>query len=138
MSLLQEITNIRTEDFPGQKDWISKLLLPINQFLLQATNAINGGITFGDNIPTVDTVLKFTFGSALSDFPKSFAWNKSVRPVEVRVTSATENSTPVTLFLTWSYANNKVTISSIFKGSASGLTSLVAGATYNINLRGHV
>lgn len=134
--LIPQLTSIRTEDFPSEKTWISKLLLPINQFLLYTTKAINGNITFGDNIPCQTVSLAFTYGG-VADFPKVFKWNLPVKPVEVRVCSALENSSGIAVVIAWSYGNNGlVSISQISKISTSGVSSLTVGSVYNIVLRG--
>lgn len=137
------ISTLRTEDFPSEQKWISRLLQPINQFLTSATTALNGNITFTDNIPCQLITLNFIY-SASTDFPKYVKWsiaqnnNNSVLlpPVELRLCSATENGTAIAVAVTWSYANGLITISSIVKISSSGISGLTAGATYNIILRG--
>lgn len=134
--LIPQITTLRTEDFPSEKEWISKLLFPLNQFLLNATSAINGNITFTDNIPCQTQTLSFTYGSS-ADFPKTFKWNISNnKPIELRVCSATENSVAIAVLPTWSYTNSVVTITGFVKLSSSGASGLTVGASYNIVVRG--
>lgn len=133
--LIPSITTIRTEDFPDQKNWISRLLLPINQFLLSVTSAINGNITFGDNIPGQTQTLSFVYGAS-TDFPKTFAYRVVTRPVELRLCSATENGVPICVGFAWSFGNGTVSISNIFKLSSAGASELTPGASYTIILRG--
>lgn len=133
--LIPSITTIRTEDFPEQKGWISRLLLPINQFLLSVTTAINGNITFGDNIPCQTQTLAFVYGAA-TDFPKTFAYRIVNKPVELRVCAATENGVAVAIGINWSFSNGNVSISDFFKISSAGVSELTVGASYNIVLRG--
>lgn len=136
MSLIPSLTTLRVEDFPSQQEWIGKLLLPINQFLLAATTSINGGITFGDNIPCQTQTLNFTYGGA-SDFPKTFLWKITSAPIELRVCSATENGVPVAMVPAWSYTNSQVTIAGLILLKSTGVTALKAGAVYNVILRGN-
>lgn len=133
--LIQSLTTLRSEDFPKQRDWIGGLLFPINQFLLSATSAINGNITLGDNIPCQTQTFAFTYGGD-SDFPKSFLWKLSSKPIELRVCQATEDADPVALVPAWNYNNGQVVVDHFVKLTASGVSSLVAGSDYNIVLRG--
>jgi hypothetical protein len=130
-------TTIRVEDFPkDEQKWIGRLLFPLNQFLLAATNAINGNIAFGENIPSQDQTFNFVYGSTAS-FPMVYAWNLPNAPVEVRLASITENSSPIAAVISWSYSNGLVSIGSIVKLTTSGASSLTVGSTYNIVLRGN-
>ena len=139
---LPVISGIRVEDFPSQKDWMPKLLGPLNQFLLSATNAINGNLTLTDNIPCQTITLIFTANG--SDFPKNISWsinqnnnNASLTPpVELRVCSATENGSAIAVVPAWSYANGTITISYITKLTRSAASALTVGAVYKIILRG--
>lgn len=133
--LIPSLTTIRVEDFPTQKEWIGSLLLPLNQFLLSAISAINGNVTFGDNIPCQTQSLLFSYG-AETDFPKTFKWNLPNKPVEIRVCSATENDLPIGIVAVWAYANGQVSITSLVKVSTSGAAALVRNSRYNIVLRG--
>lgn len=132
--LIQEVTTIRTEDFPTQREWISKLLFPLNQFLLSAVTAVNGNITHGDNIPCVTANFVFVYGSE-SDFPRTFKYSLPSRPVEARICSATENGTPVVLGMAWYYDQNQVFVTKIVKFTSEGTSTLTRGATYNIVVR---
>lgn len=141
--LIPVISTLRTEDFPSQQSWISGLLLPINQFLLSASSALNGNITFGDNIPCQNFTMNFQYNAA-TDFPKILKWSLSTNsstqtpqnPFELRCCNATESGVNVTLLPTWSFANGTITISNFVKLTTSGATGLTAGATYVVYLRG--
>lgn len=133
--LIPTLTTLRSEDFAKQRDWIGGLLFPINQFLLSATSAINGNITFGDNIPCQTQTFTFTYGGA-SDFPKSFLWKLASKPVELRVCQASEDANPIALVPAWNYNNGQVVVDHFVKLSVDGVSSLVTGSDYNIVLRG--
>lgn len=132
--LIPLITTLRTEDFKGQEEWITKLLFPLNQLFTSAVSAINGNLTFGDNVPCQTQTLSFV-STGTSDFPKTFKWNYQTRPVELRVCSATENGTAVALIPAWSYANAQVTLTGFFKVSSTNTSALTSGATYSVVLR---
>lgn len=130
-------TTIRVEDFPKEEQgWIGRLLFPLNQFLLSATSAINGNITFGDNIPSQTQTFNFVYGGT-SNFPMAFAWNLADRPAEIRLASITENSSAVSAVISWSYSNGLVSLGSVVKLTTSGASALTVGSTYNIVLRGN-
>jgi hypothetical protein len=132
--IIAQIPTLRTEDFPTQKEWISRLLFPLNQFISAAATAVNGNVTFGDNVPGQTTTLKFTYGGT-TDFPKAFKWNLVVKPIELRVCQATENDVAVALVAAWSYSQSLVSVSNLFKLSTAGVVGLTQGASYNITLR---
>ncbi len=139
MGLVNDQSTLRTEDFPPeQRKWIATLLAPLNSFLTDVTQAINGNLTFGENVPCQDIALVFTYGSA-SDFPKLAKWDlasKNLRPKELRLCSATENGTAIAVVHSWYYDNGSVKITGIFKVTSSGIASLTSGAQYNIVFRG--
>lgn len=141
--LINSNLQLRSEDFPSEQSWISKLLLPLNSFLQSATIAINGNLVYGDNLPCQTITLSFVYGSS-ADFPKKIAWSVGQSsgnsqlspPVELRVCSATESGTAIAVVMAWSYSNGSISISQISKVTTSGITALVVGKTYKIVLRG--
>lgn len=133
--LLGSNSNLRAEDYPSEHSWISGLLFPLNQFLSSVTSAFNGNITFGDNIPCQTIALKFMYGGS-SDFPKSVKFTvPNVSPVELRVCSATENSSAIAVIVAWSYASGQISLSSIYKITSAGVAALTVGYQYNIVMR---
>lgn len=132
--LIPSLTTIRVEDFPTEREWIGKLLFPLNQFLLSATTAINGNISLGDNIGCQTQVIQFTYGSTL-DFPKQFKYNLTQRPIELRVCSVTENAVPIAVVHEWEFNNGVCYINNIYKVTTSGVSNLVVGRNYSIILR---
>jgi hypothetical protein len=132
--LIQNQNTVRTEDFENQQGWIDKLLFPLNQFILSTINAVNGNITFGDNIPCQTQTLTFTY-AATSDFPKTFAWKYKSRPIELRVCQAAENGVSIALIPIWSYGNGTITISNLLKLTTAGVVALTAGSQYVVTLR---
>lgn len=131
------LTTIRSEDFEGQQGWIAKLLFPLNQFIFATISAVNGNITFGDNIPCQTKTITFTY-SGTSTFPKTFAWDTTKyksAPVELRVCSAKEGSTSIAMIPVWSYGNGTISISALYKLTSSGVVALTSGTTYTVVIR---
>lgn len=135
MGLITQLTTLKTEDFPSQKEWIGKLLGPLNEFLTSIVPTINGNVTLGDNIPCVTKSLAFTYGGE-TDYPKQFSWPFPVKPIEVRVCSATEDSQPIAVVIKWSYSLASISVTGIYKINADGVSVLSPGSVYNIVLRG--
>ena len=134
MSLIESITTLRVEDFPSEKEWIGKLLGPMNTFLLDSTSAINGNIEMGVNVPCQTQTLNFTYGS--NSLPIQFKWKLPNKPVELRVAQCTEAGSAIAVVIAWSFANSLVSVESIVKLSDNGASSLTSGSVYNLILRG--
>lgn len=134
MAVIGSVTTLRSEDFPDQQSWIGKLLFPLNQSLTAITGALNGNITYGENIPCLTSVLKFTYGSQ-SDYPKLLKWSLMSTPIELRVCSAFEELTAIAIVPVWYYANGQIYITNILKLSSTGVSTLTAGSDYLITLR---
>jgi len=134
MSTIQSNTTLRTEDYPSEQSWIGLLLFPLNQFITQVTQQLNGNITFGDNIPGVTHNLFFVYGGA-SDFPKPFKWTLNLPPTEVRLCSATENNVPIAVIFAWGYSQGQISITNVYKITNNGATGLTSGSSYRIIFR---
>lgn len=65
------IKRIVVEDFPDQKSWIGKLLLPLNQALQSISKSLTKGLTFEDNFKAQIKTLDFV--KAADSFPLYFA-----------------------------------------------------------------
>ena len=65
---LPEVRRLNREDFPKQKDWIGKLLEPLNQFMRTVHQILNKGITIADNMDAYIKEMTFT---KLSTYPSS-------------------------------------------------------------------
>src|SRR5438045_2845699 len=110
--LVPVTTTLDVQSFQGQQNWIGRLLGPLNSFFTTISIAMNGNITFGDNIPCQTIKMSFTY-TAASDFPKVIKWtlpsntqqNYSANPIELRVCSAMENGVGVAVVPAWSFAN---------------------------------
>lgn len=134
MAVIGSISSLRVEDFPTERDWIGKLLFPVNQFFTAATGAINGNIAFGENIPGKTFSVKFTYGGT-SDFPKLFKWDLMSTPVELRVCSAFEDNTAIGLIPVWYFSNGQIYVTEFNRVSGGEVSTLTADSVYNIVLR---
>ena len=72
MARLSAVSKIRREDVPEAPDWFGRFLGTINSFFENVVLALNGRLTFADNIQSQTKVLGFTTSSTYisgDDFP---------------------------------------------------------------------
>lgn len=130
MSLIPPLSTLRAEDFPTEvKEWIPRLFTPLNQFLTNASNAINGRIEFGINIPTVDQQINFTEDATA----RRFLWTKTQFPKVMTVGQAFENSIAIAVIPVWSFDPSTRVISVTFQ-KVNG-QALEVGFEYKIFVR---
>lgn len=84
MSQLPQVRRLLVEDFMEQKDWISKLFTPLNNFMEGTVGVLTKGVSLADNcaadiqkvtlnvVPTVKT-------------PIALRWDLATKPVSVHV-----------------------------------------------------
>ena len=48
MSVVKANKRLTLEDFPTQKDWLGRLISPINDSISDVTKILNGGVVFAD------------------------------------------------------------------------------------------
>jgi hypothetical protein len=125
---------LRAEDYdPKVQSWIGRLLSPLNLFITSVTAAINGRLTFSDNMLGQQKVLSFSYSSGT--LPMSFSLSFSGTPTSLQVVRATENGAPVIVHAAWSATNSSVKITDFVKLANGAASGLVAGATYNLTVR---
>lgn len=121
----------RLENFQTQRDWIGTLFLPLNSVLSQVTEALNGQITAGDNIPAFTKVLS---GSNLT-LPQSFQVGANFTPTQMVIAQAVKAATPIAMVGAWSQSGDTISVSKIFEVSEEGNIPLASGTKYSIVLR---
>jgi len=127
-------SRLAVEDFPDQKSWIGKLLSPFNSFLQNVSYALNGSLTFGQNIQGQEQLLDFTYNT--NSLPLKFSISLTVKPLQLAIVQATENlSTPVALVCAWQVNNGQVWITDVTKLSNGTPSALKAGARYQLRVR---
>jgi hypothetical protein len=115
MAKISSIKRFFTEDFPSDvRPWISeKLLVPLNQFINQTVDAVNGGLTFADNLKAK----KYDIIIAKSQvYPIKVNWALNEVPSAMFLARfvADDNSTPaaaVSVF--WLYDANQISVTLI-------------------------
>lgn len=125
------------EDFPEQRSWIGKLLSPVNDFLTQVIQILNGGVTFSDQMLGKEFTYDFRYVSDSTTFPLRFLWGLSTAPREFRIAQAFEDGAPVAIIPTWQYTQDgqiELTIARRVT-SAPAVGALNAGSRYQIVVR---
>jgi len=133
MARLPEFKNIAAEEFPEQKTWIAKLLIPLNRFMLNVYSAFNKQISVNDNLQ--GELKKGVFINP-NNFPVKFTYSLFTRfgssapaPAAVILGSIVENNTtsPVSVATTvsWTYREGVINIENI--------TNLDTSKTYTAN-----
>lgn len=123
-------SSFRLEDFPTQRDWIETLFLQLNNVLGQVTQALNGQITAGDNIPSFTKTLA---GNNLS-LPQSFKLEAKFVPTQMVVAQATKTGTPIAMIGAWSITGDTITVNKLYEISETGNTPISVGPKYSIVL----
>lgn len=133
MSELPQIRRLLVEDFMEQKEWISKLFIPLNNFMDGTMTALNRGITLRQNMAAdIKTVTLNRVPTVAS--PIRVQWNISQRPISVHVGQCirTDNTAIVlttAIGIQWDYdAINGLRLTNIL-----GITP-TAAITYDITL----
>lgn len=130
MAQLPPIKRLTKEDMKEAPSWIERLLFPLNQFLDSVYRALNGQITFVDNITAQRYSIQLTAGAAAADNNFKFkpTLNKKPEFLIWTVYRKDVNYTPVSaaVYLDWYYDGDFIQVSSI-----TGLTDTY---TYIVNL----
>jgi hypothetical protein len=84
MSELPQIRRLLVEDFLEQKDWISKLFIPMNNFMDGTFTALNRGITLRQNMAADIKVVTLNRIPTALDYA-SVAWDIPQKPIAVHV-----------------------------------------------------
>jgi len=137
MSKIRATTRLTIEDFPEQKSWIGKLISPINDFITQGIQVMNGGVNFTDNIFGKDHLFDFTYQSDSVSLPIGFQWLFNMSPKSLIVVSATEDTDPVNIAVAWELTpEGIVQLTSIVRfTTAPAVALLQAGKRYKIRCR---
>jgi hypothetical protein len=135
MSKLNQPTNLRTEDYPDQAAWISRLFAVINPFIRSVQTVFDSNIDFSTNIRSVTK----DYDQTSFIFPIVFQWPYTeVKPVSLQVLAATNTTAPTCLIPAWSYDSSKSELSVNYLNeisSAGVVSALTQGVRYKFSIR---
>jgi len=137
MSKLNQLPNLRVEDFPSEQAWINRLFIQLNPFIQGVYNLFNQNVDFSANIKSVSKDYDIT---SFQEFSFLWTFNDST-PTDVRVLKAlkgTGTQTPTILLIAWDYdATTKlVTVSSMVEVTTAGVAAL--NGRYKFTIRATV
>ena len=133
MSELPQIRRLLVEDFLEQKDWISKLFIPLNNFMDGTFTALNRGVTLRQNMAADIKVVTLNRVPTATDYA-SVAWNLPQPPISLHVgrIARTDNTAVVlaaAVQVQWEYDTRK----GLRLTNLIGLTP-TSTATYDLTL----
>lgn len=132
--ILPQSPLLRSEDYDSTvQSWIGRLLSPLNTFISNVTAAVNGRLTFVDNMLGQQKLLSFSYAS--NTLPLTFALTMKSTPGSLEVVSATENGNPVIVLAAWSVSGTTLKITDLVKLSSGAASALTSGATYKLTVR---
>ena len=133
MARIPSIRRLTVEDFPDQKEWIGKLLQPLNQFMDEVAAGLNKNLEFGANIQAQIKVLEFQTRAVVADtFPLYFKYTLPKRPEGCFVAKAEENDAAPATLATAVWADWEVTQDNQIK--IKNLTGLAVSQKYKVTL----
>lgn len=125
---------LRSEDFDQTvQPWIGRLLSPLNTFITSVTTAINGRLTFVENVLGQEKLLSFTYAS--NTLPLKFMVSFSGTVKSLQIVAATEDGSPVAVVPAWSVSGTTVSITDLVKLSSGAASTLQVGSKYNLTVR---
>lgn len=103
MAKVPQYKRLLDGDFPGQSDWIGRLLGPINLYFEQLNTALNKSLTFADNLSAAFKTVELN-----GQFPVKLSWDLAARPISVVVGSVyrsdgTAFSQPDSVQVLWAF-----------------------------------
>lgn len=147
MGKINATTKLIVENFPDQREWISPMFNVLNDFIQNVVSAINGGLSFTDNLQGRDQEIDFSYVTVANSIPK-IKWEMTAPPKALQVVSAYEaapvsagevarNFSPAIILLSWGLnAQNFIVINDAVKiTSSGGVTSLTSTNRYKIRVR---
>lgn len=125
MSQLNQLPNLRVEDFPSEQSWINRLFVQFNPFIQSVSNLFNNNIDFLTNIKSISKEYDVT---TFQEFSFLWSFTDSV-PIDVRVIKAlkgTGSQTPTILLIAWNYSatTKLVTISRMVEVNDTSVSEL--------------
>lgn len=131
---LNQLPNLRTEDFPSEQSWISKLFTQLNPFIQSVNLVLDTNIDYSTNIKSITRDYTITTFQAFS-----FQWTfTDSRPIDLRIVQAYKGTqlTPVILLPAWSYdaTNRVITVSQLVEVTSTGVAALLGRYQFTVRV----
>ncbi len=132
---LNQLPNLRVEDFPTEQTWIGRLFTQLNPYIQAVSQLFDQNIDFFTNIKSISKDYTVT---SFQEF--SFQWPYKEVPNDLRITKATKTTqaTPTILLPSWSYDSTQqsITVTNILEITSSGV--FVLSGRYQFTIRANV
>lgn len=133
---VDQLPNLRAEDFPSEQSWIPKLFVMLNPFIQAVYQAFNNNVDYSTNIKSVTKEYSIT---TFQEF--GFLWTfTDSTPNDVRIVKASKGTQqdPCILLLAWEYDSSTkvVTITRIVEVLESSVGEL--SGSYKFMIRATV
>src|SRR5258708_996957 len=126
MARLPVIQQLQRSDFSDAPSWISKLLYPLQLFMVNVIGALTNQLTYQDNFSCAINQLTF-IAAASSDLNTfTFLWPFTRQPIELtmHITRTDGTYSPIYPIPSWNLINGSISI--------NGIQGLTSGISYNI------
>lgn len=131
MSKITSSKKIAIEDFKDQKDWISKLLNPVNTLTQDLISILNGGAILDDNIMSQSYSITLSNDGTRTTASFSWQWDKKIAPSMVVISQLQEVGSTYVPAVGWSWIITGKTITCY-------ISNLSASKDYILKIRGIV
>ncbi len=136
MSQLNQLPNLRVEDFPSEQAWINRLFVQLNPFIQSVSNLFSNNIDYSTNIKSISRDYDIT---SFREFSFLWTFTDSV-PLDVRAIKAFKGSqqTPTILLVAWAYdlTTKNITISRMVEVNDATVSAL--SGRYQFTIRATV
>lgn len=131
---LNQVPNLRVEDFSTQQSWIGKLFIQLNPLIQTLNQIFDQNIDYSTNIKSMTRDYNITAFQAFS-----FTWAfQGTTPIDLRIVKALKGTsqTPTILQAAWSYnaTQNLITVSRMVELTASAVAQLSGQYQFTIRV----
>lgn len=125
MAQLPSLKRLLLEDFQDQRDWITKLITPLNEFMENSLNALTRNLTFRDNILSQIKELEVTTLTQPQSF-KCTLVSKPLALLKASIVEVSANPQVITsaVDVDWEWDGSNIRIKNV--------TGLTAGKRYKL------
>ncbi len=132
MAKLPTQRRVSKEDFPDAPSWFDNFTAIISSFMREVYSALNGNLTFGENVNGMVKKFRITAGAAPENNTFTFTHELKLKPFGVypcQVTQVTGSYAPITsaVFVSWRLNDGGQIV-------IDAITGLTNGSIYDITV----
>lgn len=131
---MNQVPNLRVEDFPSESTWIGRLFIQLNPFIQSVNQVFENDVDFSTNIKSLTRDFDIT---TFQEF--SFTWPfTGTSPVDLRVVKALKGSaqSPTILLASWKFdsTNDLITVTRLVEVTDVGVAQLSGRYRFSIRV----